>query len=311
MQKSEERIERLPEINVDERRFPTSLFGHQFAMDTTQDYNFRQLLKTFDNLEMYCDAPYESFYASTPNCSIDVSIKDALQFPQKISNRLPIEVGSTSREPTPGNVEYSWCRRVSHYFEWVCGAPELRAMDLRERIKLVTCQMGKIITLMTSFCTFQKGYDGIVLGCGICIKPQGNQGELLGDFATNITTLFHAHIISTFREMNVTRGEYLLLKAVALFQALHEYFPPADRLIVETASNKYRSALVSCIKCSHPELEHGVLLERVQALFGTLTYLEVMREFIDRYMADVVLENKGGMRGRLTLELHVNSNRAG
>ncbi|KAL6725746.1 hypothetical protein Aduo_007779 [Ancylostoma duodenale] len=297
--------ERLPEINVDERHFPSSLFGHQFAMDTTQDYNFQQLLRNFNSLELYCDAPHESFYASTPNCCIDVPIEEALQFPQKVSNRLPVEIGSMSRHLTLRNLKHSWCRHASHYFEWVSGVPELRMMDMRERIKLVARQTPKIGFLMMSYWTFQKR-------CGISVKPHENQDELyeiVGDPVTTITTFIHTHIISTFRRINLTRGEYLLLKAVALFEALDQYFPPADRFIVDTALNKYRSALVSCMRRSHPELEDGALLERVQALLGTLTYLEVVRESDNRHMADVVLRNGGGMRGRLAIEIHMHSNR--
>ncbi|KAL6725744.1 hypothetical protein Aduo_007777 [Ancylostoma duodenale] len=217
-EKSEEESERLPEISVDERRFPSSLFGYQFAMDTTQDYNFQQLLRNFDSLEIYCDAPHESFYESTPNCSIDVSIEDALRFPQKISNRLPIDIGCTSRRLTLRNMKYSWCRHASHYLEWVNGVRELRMMDMRERIKLITRQGTKIALLMMSFWTFQNGYDGLVMGCGIYARPHRNQNEPIKDIVTAITTFIHTHIISTFRKINLTREEYLLLKAVALFE---------------------------------------------------------------------------------------------
>ncbi|KIH56536.1 hypothetical protein ANCDUO_13282 [Ancylostoma duodenale] len=87
---SDEENERLPEITVEESHFPWSLFGHQFAM--AQDSSFEQLLKNIDNLEIYCDAPHESYYEATPSCSIDVSIEEAFHFPQKISTRLPIKL---------------------------------------------------------------------------------------------------------------------------------------------------------------------------------------------------------------------------
>ncbi|KAL6739968.1 hypothetical protein Aduo_013363 [Ancylostoma duodenale] len=180
-------------------------------------------------------------------------------------------------------------------------------MELREKIKLVTRQATKILLLMVSFWTFQQNYDGLIMGCGIRIEPNGNRDELMGESLTMLATLIQTHVISTFRKINITRGEYLLLKAVALFEALDEYFPPADRVIMETALIKYRSALVSCIKSSHLELEHEALLERVQALLGTLTHLEVAKEFDNRRLIDAVLTNNGGMRGRLTMDMHMNS----
>ncbi|KAL6741659.1 hypothetical protein Aduo_014891 [Ancylostoma duodenale] len=182
-------------------------------------------------------------------------------------------------------------------------------MNLRERIKLVIRQAPRIVFLMISFWTFQQECDGIFMGCGLRIKPERNQDELTGDLLNALATFIHTHIITTFRKINITREEYLLLKAVALFEVLDEYFPPADRLIMDTALNKYRSALVDCMKRSHPELEHETLLERLQTLLGTLTYLEVLRDFDNRFMADVVIRNNGDMRGRLTIEILVDSNR--
>ncbi|KIH52381.1 hypothetical protein ANCDUO_17518, partial [Ancylostoma duodenale] len=94
-------------------------------------------------------------------------------------------------------------------------------MDMRERIKLITRQGTKIALLMMSFWTFQNGYDGLVMGCGIYSKPHRNQDEpyeIIEDTITAITSFIHTHIISTFREINMTREEYLLLKAVALFE---------------------------------------------------------------------------------------------
>ncbi|RCN44796.1 hypothetical protein ANCCAN_09236 [Ancylostoma caninum] len=89
---------------------------------------------------------------------------------------------------------------------------------------------------------------------------------------------------------------------------MDEQFAPADRVIMETALNKYRSALVSCIRRSHLELGHEALLERVQALLGTLTSLEVLKELDNRQMTDAVLRNNGGMQGRLTIDVHINFN---
>ncbi|EYC31398.1 hypothetical protein Y032_0004g2131 [Ancylostoma ceylanicum] len=176
-------------------------------------------------------------------------------------------------------------------------------------VKVVSRQATKIILLMISYWTFQRNYDGLVLGCGICSKHEGNQDELIGGDLATLAALLHAHIISTFKKMNLSRGEYLLLKAVALFEALDEHFPPAICLIMETALNKYRSALVSYMKRSHPELEHEALLGRVQALLGTLTSLEVAKEFDNSRLIEAILRNNGDMRGRLTIGVHMDSNR--
>ncbi|KAL6739966.1 hypothetical protein Aduo_013362 [Ancylostoma duodenale] len=268
---SDEENERLPEITVEESHFPWSLFGHQFAM--AQDSSFEQLLKNIDNLEIYCDAPHESYYEATPSCSIDVSIEEAFHFPQKISTRLPTET-SNSRQITLKNLKRMWCRLVSHYFEWVGGVPELRLMDVHERIKLVTRQLCKIICLTISFWTYERAHDGIVFGSGICFNPKENQDEVIRNYVTSLANVIHTHLISTFQRIGVTREEYLLLKLVVLFEPLDVYFLPDDRLIMESALTKYRSALVSHVKSSHPELDHEAVMTRILALLGALPYLE-------------------------------------
>ncbi|RCN44793.1 Ligand-binding domain of nuclear hormone receptor, partial [Ancylostoma caninum] len=261
----------------------------------------------------YCDAPHESYYEATPSCSIDVSIEEAFHFPQKISTRLPTET-SNSRQITLTNLKRMWCRLVSHYFEWVGGVPELRLMDVRERIKLVTRQLCKIICLTISFWTYQRGHDGLILGSGICFNPKENQDEVIRNYVNSLASVIHTHVISTFRRIGLTREEYLLLKLVVLFErelnifiTLDVYFLPADRLIMESALTKYRSALVSHVKCSHPDLDHEAVLQRILALLGALPYLEILSQLDNMHLADMILRNNGNMQGRLTNEIHLNS----
>ncbi|KAL6723270.1 hypothetical protein Aduo_018291 [Ancylostoma duodenale] len=297
----------LPAITIDENHFPWSLFGYQFAMDTAQELSFQQLIRNLGNLEAYCDAPHENFYEPASSCSIDMSIEEAMHFPQKVSSRLPIKTNCTSQHLTAKNLKKTWCDHVSHYLDWVGGVTDLRMMDEKGKIKLITRQLPRIVFLMESFWTYQHDYDGLVLGCGIFFNPKRRHNEQVENMVAAVTDFIHTHVIPTFRRLGVTRAEYLLLKAIALFEALDVHFPPADRLIMEKALSKYRSALVSYIKRIHSRLDHEAVIERVQALLGTLTYLEVLVEFGNEIISDVIVGNNGNMHGRLTIEIHMNS----
>ncbi|KIH56537.1 hypothetical protein ANCDUO_13283 [Ancylostoma duodenale] len=46
---------------------------------------------------------------------------------------------------------------------------------------------------------------------------------------------------------------------------------------MESALTKYRSALVSHVKSSHPELDHEAVMTRILALLGALPYLECVQ----------------------------------
>ncbi|KHJ90742.1 Ligand-binding domain of nuclear hormone receptor [Oesophagostomum dentatum] len=194
-----------------------------------------------------------------------------------------------------------WCRFVAHYFEWVAGVPELRLMETRQRIKLVTRQLCKIICLTISFWTYQREDDGIFFGSGICFNPREVQDEIVKNYVTAIANVIHTHVVSTFRRIRATRDEYLLLKLVVLFDPLDVRFPPADGLIVDNALSKYRMALVNHIKSSHPDLNHDAVMERIQTLFSLLSELDNM------HLADIILRNNGNMQGRLTNEIHVHA----
>ncbi|EPB75574.1 Ligand-binding domain of nuclear hormone receptor [Ancylostoma ceylanicum] len=217
------------------------------------------------------------------------------------------EINCKRQQLTVKNLKNVWCNHVSHYFDWVSGVPELRLMDERGRVKLVTRQLPRIVFLMLSFWTFQHGYDGLVLGNGIFFNSRKRHTELAEKMVLAATNFIQTHVIPTFRRTRMTRAEYLLLKAIALFEALDVYFPPADRLIMENALSKYRSALVNHMRSTRPELDHEAVIERVQALLGTLTYLEALMEYGNEIMTDVILGNNGDMHGRLTIEIHMNS----
>ncbi|CAJ0601107.1 unnamed protein product [Cylicocyclus nassatus] len=309
---SDEANDWLPEIIVEESHFPASLFGYQFALDIAQDANFQQLLRNLNSLEIYCDAPHESFYEPTSSCCIDVSIEEAFSSPQKISTRRPLET-SNNRQITLRTLKRMWCRLVAHYFEWVAGVPELRLMDAQQRIKLVTRQLCKIICLVVSFWTYQRGDEGIFFGSGLSFYPKEEHDHVLSNYLTALANVIQSHVVTTFQQIGVTREEYLLLKLVALFEhaltiaALHVRFPLADGLIVENALTKYRTAMVNHIKYSNPQLDHEAVMTRISTLFGVVPYLELLSELDNMHLTNLIMRNNGDMQGRLTNEIHVNS----
>ncbi|KAK6025365.1 Ligand-binding domain of nuclear hormone receptor [Ostertagia ostertagi] len=290
--------------------------------------NIEQLLSSFNNLEIYCDAPEASFYESTPSCSVDISLEEALHFPQRISPRIPVSICSiffsieeivvkyefqnrnnSKRQLTLGNLKAMWCRDVAHYFEWVAGVPELRLMDVHEKVKLVTRQLCKIICLMLSYWTYGQAHDGIIFGSGIYFTPTERQDETLSSFLGSLANVVQNSITSIFRKIAITREEYLLMKLINLFDTPNVHFPPPDRIVVDAALKKYQAALVNHIKLTHPSLDYNAVTERVSALFGVMPYLELAGQIDDIHWSIMTIQNDGNMRGRLTNEIHVQSTR--
>ncbi|KAK5977953.1 Ligand-binding domain of nuclear hormone receptor [Trichostrongylus colubriformis] len=294
----------LPDIIFEQSRFPTSLYGHRTAMSSTAS-NIDQLLKSFSRLEIYCDAPEKSFYGSRPSCSVDISLEEALHFPQRISSRVPTET-NTYNQVTRGNLKAMWCRDVAHYFEWATGVPELRLMDTQERVKLVVRQLCRIICLMISYWTYRQGHDGIIFGSGVCFIPTEVQDETLKCYLTSLANIMQNNIISIFRKIAITREEYLLLKLIIFFDPPHIHFSPPNRLVLDSALKKYQAALVDHIKHSHPSLDHDKLTGRIAELFGTMQYIELAAQIDDNHWCMMTIQNDGNVRGRLTNEIHVN-----
>ncbi|KAK6734695.1 hypothetical protein RB195_018095 [Necator americanus] len=97
----------------------------------------------------------------------------------------------------------------------------------------------------------------------------------VGLYIGAIARILRTHVVSTFRRLNVTREEYLLLKLAIFFQPSCIRFEPLDSVIIETALRKYQSALVNLVKHNNPELDHGAVIDRIVTLFGILPYLEI------------------------------------
>uniref|UniRef100_A0A7I4YLC5 NR LBD domain-containing protein n=1 Tax=Haemonchus contortus TaxID=6289 RepID=A0A7I4YLC5_HAECO len=299
--------EGLPDIIFEENRFPASLFGHHVAMSSING-NIEDLLRNFNRLEIYCDAPEGSFYESTISCSVDVTLEEALHFPQRISTRLPT-LTNASQQLTVRNLKAMWCRDVAHYFEWIAGVPELRLMDMQEKVKLVTRQLCKIICLTVAYWTYRQGHDGIVFGSGICFIPKEIQDESLKRFTESLANVIQSNIVSIFREIAITREEYLLLKLIILFDPPYLNFPPPERLVVGTALRKYQTALMNHIKVSHQSSDHNAISARISALFGAIPYVELAAQVDDIHWAMMTAHNEGNVRGQLTNEIHVKSAR--
>ncbi|KAK6748953.1 hypothetical protein RB195_001521 [Necator americanus] len=146
-----------------------------------------------------------------------------------------------------------WCRLLPHYFEWIAGVPDLRFMDIQEKVKLVARQLSTVVALMVSFWTFKSGYDGIVPGSEICFSRRENKDEIIV-----VANILNSHVISTFRKL-----------------ALGTRFGPVESVIMETAWLKYRSVLVNLVKRNNPKLDYEGVVDRIVALSEIVPYLEI------------------------------------
>ncbi|KAK6748952.1 hypothetical protein RB195_001521 [Necator americanus] len=153
-----------------------------------------------------------------------------------------------------------WCRLLPHYFEWIAGVPDLRFMDIQEKVKLVARQLSTVVALMVSFWTFKSGYDGIVPGSEICFSRRENKDEIIV-----VANILNSHVISTFRKL-----------------ALGTRFGPVESVIMETAWLKYRSVLVNLVKRNNPKLDYEGVVDRIVALSEIVPYLELLPNVISR-----------------------------
>ncbi|VDP10858.1 unnamed protein product, partial [Heligmosomoides polygyrus] len=157
----------------------------------------------------YCDAPEESLYISTPNCSIDISLEEALHFPQKISSRLPT---NSTRQITVSNLKTMWCRQVAHYFEWVSGIPELRLMGMRERVSLSKLFLSAIPSFVFRS---DPGYVRFTeSGFTTATLPLDFR---LFNYMNALTDVIQRNIVTVFREISITREEFLFMKLILMF----------------------------------------------------------------------------------------------
>ncbi|KAK5978913.1 Ligand-binding domain of nuclear hormone receptor [Trichostrongylus colubriformis] len=294
-------------VTFEQQRFPTSLFGHRIAMNS-DGLDVERLLTSFNNLELYCDAPDVSPYTSTSSCSVDVSLEEAFHFPQKISTRLPIEA-PTHLRINSSNLKAMWCRVTAHFFEWVAGVPELRLLDVREKLKLVVRQYVKVTCLIVSYWTYRQGHSGMVMGCGINFVPTEYQDQSLKSIMSSTANILQNNVISIFQKAAITREEYLLIKLIVLFSTPHLHFHQPDRFIIDTALKKYQAALVDHIKRSYPYLDHNEVTGRVSLLLETIPFLEVVAQHCAFHWSVMTINNDGNIRGQLTDEIYIQTKR--
>ncbi|PIO70789.1 Ligand-binding domain of nuclear hormone receptor [Teladorsagia circumcincta] len=229
--------------------------------------------------------------------------------PDIIFDQIRFTETNTKRQLTLTNLKAMWCRDVAHYLEWIAGVPELRLLDVHEKLKLVTRQLCKIICFMLSYWTYRQAHDGIVFGSGICFIPTEHQDETLKSFLDSLANVVQNNITSIFRKVAITREEYILMKLINLFDTQYVHFPPSDRNVVNAALRKYQAALVNHIKVSHPSFDYNAVAERISALFGVMPYLELAGQIDDIHWSVMTAHNDGNIRGRLTNEIHVQSTR--
>ncbi|KAK5972262.1 Ligand-binding domain of nuclear hormone receptor [Trichostrongylus colubriformis] len=203
------------------------------------------------------------------------------------------------------NLKAMWCRAVAHYFEWVAGIPELRLMDMQEKVTLIVRQVCRITALMISYWTYRHGHNGIIFGSGICYNPSEAHDHTLKTYPSSLARVIHNNVISVFRKVAMTREEYLLLKLISFFDTPHFYLRQLGRIVVDRALKKYQTALVDHIKHSYPLLDHKAVTERISELLGTIPYLELTAQIADIHWLMMTIHNDGNMRGRLTNEIHV------
>ncbi|KAK5984743.1 NR LBD domain-containing protein [Trichostrongylus colubriformis] len=201
-------------IIFEQQRFPTSLFGHRIAMNS-DGLDIERLLTSFNNLELL--VPIKSMI-SLHKYVLCFTFEGVLKGVMLLRYCDAPDIEATTHlRINLSNLKATWCRITAHYFEWVAGVPELRLLDVREKLKLVVRQLIKMACLVISYWTYRQGHSGMVLGCGIHFAPTEYLDQSLRSVISSTANILQNNVISIFQRADITREEYLLIKLIVLF----------------------------------------------------------------------------------------------
>ncbi|KAK5978559.1 NR LBD domain-containing protein [Trichostrongylus colubriformis] len=267
----------------------------------------KYIARMFVNLERSCDNDtYASGVTEQNFCSVDVSLRKAIQNPLMVSERTPVSwQGSKPLNDPESSAKPSYCRLVLHYLEWLAAVEELATLDEKRRLKLTTKHMIATILLTISFNTFKYGSVHLLL-CNGFFFPQKRK-QTTDRYRNEIEVIVNElerNVVNRLRELKVCEEEYVLLKLVLLFshsESLGEKHTETTRRL----HGKYDQILLHYVKHSQGNCSVEELIDRISSLFELLTSLNSISEMAELCLVHIVALDIAGMRGKLTFDLHL------
>ncbi|CAI5448584.1 unnamed protein product [Caenorhabditis angaria] len=303
------------------KRFASTEFGHVLGEGPTPYHllGIDFILSRLMGIERYLEEPRN--YQSTSKIDFKkIDLQQALYFPRSLAPVID-DFNDERTLISESTIATMWFRLVSQYFEWIAGVSELCYLDEKDKIQVIVSHLCKVICFNVAYTNYQINNGGedrerFWFGRGFywdsarCVDPNMNK------FAEKMLKVMNFNILPNIRRTQMKKEEFVMLKLVLLFDVSHTVKLSAQsREFCASRRNKYRTHLVDYIRSQvpieSPELSladiDSVTLKRARLLLEIPQNVEMMGEFDDESLAEMVRTDYGGMNGVLQNQIHTES----
>ncbi|CAJ0580522.1 unnamed protein product, partial [Mesorhabditis spiculigera] len=279
---------------------------------------YKTFLKTDDHilivsklveLENKCYAEDSYFGLDELSANLDISLETAFHDPGKLCNRTPLAWGLVrNRLPSMLDmIKRLYGRMALLYIDWLRSIPELENIDGDDKMRLISYQLAKVSLITMFYHSYKTGSSGMAWSGGYHYAPSENMtgvGHEIDVFMNRLVAYGQEHIISAFRETDITIEEYCLLKMIAFWSGRISLSDSAEAVIKRT-KRKYEELFVRHINDKHEDWPIEKRAARVDRLISLQSCFQNMSDFDNTYIQRMVLLDLAGFRSTLTYEVHV------
>ncbi|CAJ0928921.1 unnamed protein product, partial [Mesorhabditis belari] len=279
--------------------------GMRFAESSPWD-SLSDILSRLRILERYCDV---SDVPAGPSSyvNIDVPLGEALRNPLALCQRTPVgfSVKNEVTQTVFHNFPSLFCRFALHYIDWVAGLAELRQLDEKDKLSLITSQMCVSELVVLVYHSWISKSPGFVFPGGTHFvdshRPAQND---IDEFCQLVSRYVHNDIFPDLESLQLTSDEFVILKTIVFFTStcvLSDY----GAMVVRKARAKYEQVLIQLIAEKNPHLTEIDRQLRVYRIIALNRHFVILAMKDNIFLSRLCTLNIGNMQGSLLFDFYL------
>ncbi|CAJ0573629.1 unnamed protein product, partial [Mesorhabditis spiculigera] len=202
-----------------------------------------------------------------------------------------------------------YCRITVHALDWVVSLDEIWLMSDRDRVRLIASQAPTIVISTLVYNTYKYKALGVLFCHGFQLfrsESKSRDGGS-GDYTSVMVDFAHQKIISVFKEVCITEGEYAILKCATFFTAVGVSLSDDAAEIARNARRRYEYLLLKLIEDEKPNFSPTARVLRASKLLSVVPSIIRLGIIDTQYLGQMASFNMEGMKGRLSYDFHLSS----
>ncbi|KAF1756790.1 hypothetical protein GCK72_013244 [Caenorhabditis remanei] len=275
--------------DVDSPSIVKELYSIQRRVETTFCQEFEDLVQCFGTM-----------------CNVNITLKSALENPEKVATRTKLEWGNTKRLATLRDLTVTWCRTFVWFHDYMSSFIELDRLNYLDRTILFKLRFAPVSWMLYAFQSYRHNVEGVTFTNDAWYPNDKEKQTLMEkpcfDYYNRCSGTMMYDLVNKMKQICMTEEEYSCMLAIILFRSDYRLSPDSNHVLASTG-DQYTQALSELIMSRMEDKDDLQALDRLATLMCMVTSCQSIARTEDDNVTFLAIFNMADLVG-LPYEVH-------